>query len=281
MYHLCIGEAVVPTPKIKFIPVDINADINTIINAHHIITQRLKVMSFIDYVEDSYNDFLKYKETITHPNLHSDITLERKARAYFNEFDIFLDHWKKYMSFRDKKNEFSSVFDKETHEAFDNSSDYALATIIRNYAAHQADVIQGKFWGGKNYYDVGCSKSVLLQDKSLNETKRKVVQDQPAQFISLSPIMRNSLIELKAMHQVFLKFDIDPDDIASAQQLTELIESIANLGLTEKHLYFVNDIKTPLTVYSADNTPLETVFATEQIPFNYKEYLHVLEYLYQ
>ena len=182
------------------------------------------------------------------------------------------------MSFRNRKSEFDTIFNDETHNAFDSNSNYALATIIRNYAAHQSYVIQGKFWGN-NFYDVGCSKDVLLQDKSLSETKKNIVRAQPAQFISLSPVMCSALETLKTIHQSFLKFDIDTVDIAAAQQLSELIESIKKLGLAEQHFYFVNDIKTPLTVYSADNKPIETVFATEQISFNWKEYIHILDYL--
>ena len=278
MYQLCIGKSIVPTSRVEYEPIAITQDINGVIDAHQIIKQRLKVMSFIDYVEDSYHDFEDYRNTLTHPNLHNDIALERKARSFFIEFDIFHDHWKKYMSFRNRKEEFDDVFTKETHDAFDSNDQYALATIIRNYAAHQSDVIQGRFWGN-NTYDVGASKGVLLDDKKLNATKRNIINKQPAQFISLSPIMRSALETLKAIHLAFLKFDIDDKDIKAARTISNIINSIKDKDLSEKRLYFVNSVRTPLTVYSADNIPLETVYATEQIPFDWKEYTHVLDFL--
>ena len=95
----------------------------------------------------SYDDFIVFKSTVKGPVITSDMTLERKDRSFFVEFEIFLDHWKKYMSWRGKKEESKAMFDHATHAAFDSSDDYALASMLINYIAHNAEVIQGEVLG--------------------------------------------------------------------------------------------------------------------------------------
>ncbi len=280
MYELCYGRQQIPTVKIDYIPINLpdNTDIDEIINAHDTLLRRLKVMSFIDYVDTAYNEYAEYKNTVSSPSYKTDIALEIRARSFFLEFDIFLDHWSKYMSFRNKKTSFKMVLDKETHAAFDSSDAYALAAIIRNYAAHYGDIIQGKFWGG-NKYDVGCSKDVLLDDKKLSQTKRDIINRQPAQLISFSPIMQESLVKLKQMHETFLRFDIDQEDRESAITIRNFISTIDNLGMLEKRLYFVNQQKLPVTTCHPDGTPIETILATEYKEFNWKDYSHVIDFI--
>ena len=63
-----------------------------------------------------------------------------KARSFFLELEIFLDHWNKYISRRGKKDEFKPVFEKATHDAFDSSDNYAMAAMLRNYIAYSSEV---------------------------------------------------------------------------------------------------------------------------------------------
>lgn len=151
MYQLCYKKSIIPTVQVDYVPCEIPLDVDEVMKANGVLVRCLKVFNQIKYVEDAYEDFISFKSTVTVSAIASDMTLERKARSFFLEFEIFLDHWKKYMSWRGKKEEFKAVFDQATHSTFENSDQYALASMLRNYIAHNADVIQGKIWGDRIY----------------------------------------------------------------------------------------------------------------------------------
>jgi hypothetical protein len=278
MYQLCYKKSIIPTVQVDYVPCDIPLDVDEVMKANGILLRCRKVFNQIKYVEDAFEDFIAFKSTVTVPAIVSDMTLERKARSFFLEFAIFLDHWNKYMSWRGKKEEFKTVFEDATHNAFDSSDDYALASMLRNYIAHNADVIQGKFWGG-NTYDVGCSKDVLLADDGFSKTKKEIIKRQPAKFISLTPIMKGALEKLGEIHQKFISFDFGDEEIAAARIVKDAITAIKTSNMQDKHLCFVNDIKSLITTYTAENQPIETVWATEYHDFVWKDYTAVLAYL--
>lgn len=189
-----------------------------------------------------------------------------KSKELFLGFSVFLEHWQKYMGLRGKKNQFNLVYEKETHNAFDNSDDYALASMLRNYIAHSTELIRGKFWGG-NTYDIGCSKEVLLKDKSFSKTKREIIGRQPAKFISLTSIMKGSLGKLEEIHQTFFPFDLGGEETQAAQVVKNAIIVLKDAGLENRYWHIVNTQKSFITTYTPDNKPIETVPATEVYSF--------------
>lgn len=279
MYKLCYVKAIIPTVKTEDVPIDFISDVDTLMQANNVILRCLRVYNHIKYIETSYNDFISFKETVTYPAVETDIALEIKARSFFLEFGIFLDHWNKYMSRRGKTNKFKPVLNKATHDAFDSSDDYAMAAILRNYIAHSSEVIQGKLWGGNNVYDVGCSKKLLLADDTFNKTKKEIIKRQPAQFISLAPIMRGALEKLREIHRTFMDFDFSEEDVTSARAVSEAIYAIQDAGMEDRHIRFVNSVKGPLITYTAEGKPIETVLATEYHDFYWKDYGEILHYL--
>ena len=278
MYQLCYKKSIIPTVQVDYVPCEIPLDVDEVMKANDVLLRCLKVFNQIKYVEDAYEDFIAFKSAVTVPAITSDMTLERKARSFFLEFEIFLDHWNKYMSWRGRKEEFKTVFEDATHTAFDSSDNYALASMLRNYIAHNSDVIQGKFWGGKTY-DVGCSKDVLLADDSFSKTKKEIIKHQPAKLISLTPIMKGALEKLWEIHKIFMSFDFGEEEISAARIVNDTITTIKTSEMQDKHLCFVNDIKRPITTYTAENEPIETVWATEYHDFDWKDYTEVLAYL--
>lgn len=239
------------------------------------IRRCVDIVNLIKYVEDAYNDYTGFKKTLKSPETMTGITLERKARSYFLEFGIFLERWKKYMSFRGKEEQFKNLFDEKTHDAFDKSDEYALASMLRNHIAHSTNLMQAQLWGD-GFYDVGCNKQILLEDKSFNQTKRDIIIRQPAQHISLSPIMKGSLKELKLIHAAFLQFDLGEEEKQASQVVDSVIRSIKEKGMDHKKWVFVNDKKQFLTIYTPDDKPIETVPATEFHDFIWKEYEPVI-----
>lgn len=263
----------------EYIPYEFSFDTSALLEANGVLLRCQKIYNQIKYVEDAYKEFVDYKATARTPAIKTNMSLERKARSFFLEFDIFLDHWNKYMSYRGKKEEFKTVFEKATHDAFDSSDDYALAAMLRNYIAHSSDIIQGQFWGGNDVHDVGCSKEVLLADSTFNITKKEIIKRQPAQFISLTPIMTGALEKLQEIHRGFLRFDFGEEEISAAKVIIAAVDEIKKAGLENKHWRFENEQKMPLTTYTAEGQPIETIFATQYHDFNWKDYEDVLGYL--
>ena len=279
MYRLCYEKPIIPTMEVEFVPYEFSFDINALLEANSILLRCQKIYNQIKYVEDAYKEFIDYKATVRVPAIETNMALERKARSFFLEFDIFLDHWNKYMSYRGKKEEFKDVFEKATHDAFDSSDNYALAAMLRNYIAHSSDVIQGQFWGGNDVYDVGCSKDVLLADSTFNKTKKAIIKRQPAQFISLTPIMTGALEKLREIHKVFLEFDFGEEEISAAKVIIAAVNEIRTAKLEDKHWCIENSQKLPLMTLSAEGQPIESILGTEFHDFNWKSYEDVLQYL--
>lgn len=183
------------------------------------------------------------------------------------------------MSRRGKKDEFKPVFDDATHDAFDSSDEYALAAMLRNYIAHNSEVIQGRFWGGQGAYDVGCSKDMLLSDSSFTEKKKEIIKRQPAQFISLTTIMAGVLEKLREIHKIFMDCDFSEDDVAAAEIVSEAILAIKDAGLDKWRFKFINSVKQPISTFGPDGRHIETVLATEYWDFKWQDYGAVLQYL--
>lgn len=267
MYKLCYIQAIVPTTKTESIAIDFIKDVEGLLKAQNVLKRCIIAKDLIRYVEDAYQDYIDYSKTVTEPSREADIKLERLARSYFLEFSVFLEHWKSYIRANEKWKQFKTVFEQQTHEAFDSSDNYALVVMLRNYIAHSADIIQGRFWGA-GHYDIGCSKEVLLKDPIFNETKKAIIKRQPAQFISLTPVMRGALDKLHEIHKAFLMFDFGETELFAATVVGKAIEAVREHGIDNRHLQIVNTVQSYITTYTPDNKPIETVPVTETFEFD-------------
>lgn len=266
-YQLCYIQAIVPTTKTESIAVDFIEDVDGLLKAQSVLKRCIIAKDLIRYVEDAYQDYTEYSKTVTEPSREADIKLERLARSYFLEFSVFLEHWKSYIRANGKWKQFKTVFEQQTHDAFDSSDSYALVAMLRNYIAHSANIVQGKFWGA-GHYDIGCSKEVLLQDPIFNETKKAIIQRQPAQLISLTPIMRGALDKLREIHKAFLTFDFGETELLAATVVEKAIEAVREHGMDNRHFQIVNTVQSYITTYTPDNKPIETVPVTETFEFD-------------
>lgn len=173
MVQLCYAKSIVPTTNVEYISIiddasSLDVDVRT-------ITRLQSNFDRIRYVEAAYQEFAELKSKTLKPSRNGQIMLERRARSFFMEFDVFLDHWQKYISHHSKKTEFKELYKQLTNDAYDHSDDYAMSTILRNYVTHNANVIQSALWGS-NVFDVGCSKNVLLNDRSFNKAKKEIIR---------------------------------------------------------------------------------------------------------
>lgn len=266
-YQLCYVQAIIPTTRTKNIAVDFIESVDVLLNAQSVLKRCIVAKDLIRYVEDAYQDYIDFSKTVTEPDRDADIKLERLARSYFLEFSVFLEHWKSYIRANGKWKQFKNVFELQTHDAFDNNDNYALAAMLRNYIAHSAGVIQGKFWGA-GHYDIGCSKDVLLKDPIFNETKKKIIKRQPTQFISLSSIMKGALGKLQEIYKTFLEFDIGETELRAAAVVEKATKAIRDHGMENRHWQIVNTVQSYITTYTPDDRPIETVPAIQTFEFS-------------
>ncbi len=275
-YQLCYIQAIVPTTKTENVPVDFLDNVDELLHAQGILKRCIFAKDLIRYTEDAYQDYIDFSRTVSEPSRDVDIKLERLARSYFLEFSVFHEHWKSYIRANGKWKQFKAVFEQQTHDAFDSCDNYALVTMLRNYIAHSADVIQGKFWGG-GHYDIGCSKEVLLKDPIFNETKKAIIKRQPTQMISLGSIMKGALDKLRDIHKAFLIFDFGETEIHAADVVEKAIIAIRERGMENRHWQIVNTVQSYITTYTEDNRPIETVPLTETHDFDIPLYEEAIE----
>ncbi len=275
MLKFCYGRAIVPTTKIEYIPVEFVDDPKDLQAAVSVLARYRRNLARIKYVEDALEDFAQLKKTMQEPTFYGQIALERKARSFFLEFDMFLDHWQKYIAHHPEHEKFKNLMDDETHKAFDSSDDYALATMLRNYIAHNADVIQTSFWGA-GHYDVGCHKKILLSDKTFNKTKRAIIERQPADLISLTRVMGGALAKLSEVHSALMTFDMDEAVKAAAEKVAPVINKIRESG-TYQNWYFYDEDGPELMTTDSNGKPIEFIKGqyVENLPWkDYEELIN-------
>lgn len=238
MYRLCYAYQRVPDDKPQYILVDYISNMSVFQNAISILRSLHKDADRIKYVETAYQEFLNLKESMREYTRIGQIKLEMSARAFFTEFDVFLKHWEKRISCHSRKEKFRELYDHVTHEAYDNSDDYAMATIIRNYAIHSAEIINGTVWGS-TYYDVSIWKCELMKDDRIKHNKKKVINRQSSGFILLHPLMKGALEKLIEIQKALLAYTIDEETRNAISTVVEIIKKIKEHGA--KQWFFTED----------------------------------------
>lgn len=174
-----------------------------------------------------------YREFIAFYNTHNEYDellipeMERRLRAYFLEFGVFLNHWERYIKHHAQKKEYLQLYKDLTHNAYDRNSNYAFASFLRNYATHAGDLIQSSFYGN-GHFEIGCFSDIMLKDSSLKAKERELIKRQPAKFIPLLPIVEGSFIELQAIHRELMLFQIDSTVINACKRMIDFSCKIGN-----------------------------------------------------
>ncbi len=273
MYRLCY-EHLLSHGDPKLIPVDCVSDMSSFRNAVDTLIMLQKNADRIEYVETAYQDYLELKDSLRDYTRINQINLERKARSFFVEFDIFLNRWKRFISKHPRKEEYNNIYKQVTQDAFDHSDDYAIATILRNYAVHFAGIIQGTTWGS-TYYNVGFFKYELLKDYSINNTKREILDRQPTDFVQLDPIMEGVLKKLKEIQKALLTFVIDTDVKNAMITVADVIKKIKEYG--DKEWFFFDDDGQRLTTTYKDGNAIEYINGKCLECFFWKEFDALIE----
>ena len=238
MDRLCYEHQLISGAEPQYILVDFVSDMDSFRSAIHILHMLQKDVDRIKCVVIAYQEFLNLKESVKEYTRIDMIKMEMIARSFFVEFDVFLNHWEKRINRHPKREELRKLFNNLTHDAYDSSDNYAMVTIIRNYAIHSAGIINGVIWG-KPYCDVSIWKHELMSDNNISSNKKKIINRQSSEFILLQPMMRGALDKLKQIHETLVKSIIDEETQAAMDVVGNEIKKIKEYG--DKLWFFADD----------------------------------------
>ena len=270
MYQLFYEETIAPEMDPVYIPVNFISNMDEFRNAENILFSLLKNTDRIKYVEYTYDEYKQFKESVQKPTKTDWINLERKTRSFFLEFNVFLEHWKKRIDQHTRKDEFAELFIQKTHQAYDNSKEYALSTIIRNYIVHNAGIIQGMIWGACKL-DVGFYICELIKDEGMTKNKKDFLKSLPEQYYFLNPIMAGTLDKLQEIQKDLVAFTIDDKTQDALNIISEGIKNIKEYNDTN---WFFADVdeKELTTAKDKDGKPIQYIQGKLLEEFMWKEY---------
>lgn len=244
MYRLCYEQQLIPDADPLYVLVDFVPDMDAFRAAVDTLRSLQKDTDRIKYVEAAYQAFLDLKESMREYSRIGQIKLEMLARSFFVEFDVFLNHWEKRISRHLRKEEFKNLYEQLTHNAYDNSDNYAMAVIIRNYAIHSTGIINGTVWG-KTHYDVSIWRYELLKDKGISSNRKEIIKRQQSSFILLHPMMKGALAKLKEIQDALIAYIVDEETKKALSIVAETINKIREYG--DKRWFLTDDTGSLLT----------------------------------
>lgn len=268
MNRLCYEEYDILKTGSVYIPVDLTQNIDEIKSSLMILLKFQKNVDRIKYVEAAFQEFQYLKTSIQYPTRIGMINVERTVRSFFTEFSIFLNHWQKYYGNHPREKEFRTLFDQITKNAYDYSDDYAMATLLRDYGTHAADIIRAWSWGGHDLH-VSCDREALLKDSFFKESKKEIIRLFSSHFISIEPIMKGALEELRKIQDALIAFAIDYDIRKAANQIARITQEMKKYG--DKCWYFIEFKESELLTVNIDGELIKYIKGKSMELFRWKE----------
>ena len=179
----------------------------------------LETHASLAYVQDALKDFDVWSkmaktggEMITR-NLH---TAERFCRGFLFEFKTYLDHMQTMLSHTyGKESQALTLFKNGTHDAYDNSPEYAFTYQLRNYAQHCENVVHS---AGGNQCDVGVkptshSAKLLSEYKGWKDDEKQFISQRTA--IDLLETFKKTYNALSYVHTPVIQYMLDHDNVST------------------------------------------------------------------
>lgn len=179
----------------------------------------LEAHTSLVYVQDALKDFDDWSkmaktggEMITR-NLHA---AERFCRGFLFEFKTYLDHTQTMLSHTyGKKSQALTLFKNGTHDAYDNSPEYAFTYQLRNYSQHCENVVHSV---GGNQYDVGVkptsdSAKLLSDFKDWKDPEKQFICQRSA--IDLLETFKKTYNALSYVHTPVIQYMLDHDNVSA------------------------------------------------------------------
>lgn len=234
----------------------------------------------IKYVESAYEEFSSYKVNPDNVASIDLIALERKARAFFIEFSIFLVRWKKTFEDIDDKGTYKKRYEQITHDAYDQSDSYAKACLLRNHTEHYADLIEAVSWDSKGIY-ASFNKKTIMDNKGFSQTKKKKFYDESenSNYVNLKPIMEQALKKLQEIQDIFLYEIINEDVLLAINTLSDINDKMKDIAAKRWFFIYENDNN---TIEELMNDPDEHIkhYAQELYPIEeYKQLIPLVRRL--
>lgn len=180
----------------------------------------LKTHQSVSYVKDSLMDFESWcrtaktgGETIVR-NLH---TAERYCRGFLFEFRTYLDHMQAMLSHEyGKTSQVLRAFSGGTHNAYDNSPEYAFAYQLRNCSQHCENVVHNLVIepSKPGIRPVSEPAKLLANYDKWKVAEKTFIQNHIASMDLLS-IFEKTYDALGYVHTPVIQYMLDHDGIAS------------------------------------------------------------------
>lgn len=160
---------------------------------------------------------------------------EKNLNSYISQFDMYKNHWEKYIKTTLMKNNPSKshlmedVFVCETHASFDSKTGYALACCIRDFMTHSNSIIDhiGTSTDGLR---ITMQRDRLLNDFNWNQTKRGLIGSQNEE-LNLINIVAESYGELLRINESLLDAMLDGEIANCCEILMAAYKVITESGI--------------------------------------------------
>lgn len=151
-------------------------------------------------IRQAYFDLYSSLKGADSPNFSNRVFISRRVRGYILEFDLFLNHWKKYLT--EKLNNGGELYQAIVSKMFDTNDSYALICAFRNYLVHSNDLdhhINISFDGVR----ILVNRDYILSDFNWPEAKRELLKRQNEE-IDLIKAIKESFEAIGEIQSAFL-----------------------------------------------------------------------------
>lgn len=188
-------------------------------------------------LESCNSAYRKFKQSLENVRGSNDDALrevEENLNSYISQFDMYKNHWEKYIKDTIKKHDpeksrkMEKVFVDETHAAFDNNLGFALACCIRDFQTH-GDILIDHPHVSTEGAEIFIQRDRLLNEWSWNTTKTKLIQSQPKE-INLEMVATESHKEIMYIDAALIDAMIDDKIVYTCENLMEKYSRLIEQG---------------------------------------------------
>lgn len=233
-------------------------------------------------VRDAYNEFAIELSSLCSDNKYAIARVDRRARAYYMEFRLFLDHWKKYISDQKKQKEpygatYEKLYKDVTSDAYDQCDEYVLATVIRNYVVHGYDAINHCYVGTSNN-EVFISRDALFKI-DVAKSAKPIIEKQ-AEEINLLTVAEKSFGALVKVQNQLMDYQLTAEIENAAELLINVINKINDAGIKANVWYMFENFKPPQKSGKEDaQSSMVNGFDASYRPIKWSSYIDIANYI--
>lgn len=171
--------------------------------------------------------------------------VDRLFRTYVIEWQLFLDHWNRYISDLKKTDAeygavYETLFQDVTSVAYDSCDEYVLAHVIRNYVVHGYDSINHCHINGiRNQIFIGRDNLFRI---NVAASAKPIIQKQP-DSIDLMLVAEKSMSALMTVQEQLMDYQITTSVGEAAANLLDAKQRIDEAGIEADLWMLIGDVE--------------------------------------